>query len=106
MRYALVTLAAAACVVVGGVAQASPRVTPLLHQTHMTIHTFTGHIEAINYDKDTFIVRSVHDGKVHEREFRIEPGTWVKLNGQYTLLGDLGPHDRVSVRYLAPSKRG
>jgi hypothetical protein len=106
MRYALVTLAAAACVVVGGVAQASPRVTPLLHQTHTAIHTFTGRVEAINYDKDTFIVRSVHDGKVQEREFRIEPDTWVRLDGQYTVFGDLEPHDRVSVSYLAPRKRG
>jgi hypothetical protein len=106
MRYALVTLAAAACVAVGGVAQASPRVTPLLHQTHMVSHTFTGRIEAINYNKDTFTVRNDHDGKVQEREFRIEPGTWVKLNGQYTVLGDLEPHDRVSVTYLAPRKRG
>jgi hypothetical protein len=105
MRYALVTLAAAACLVVGGVAQASPRVTPQLQKTHMVRETFSGRIESINYNTDTFIVRRVHDGKVQEREFKIEPGTWIKLNGQYTVLGNLERRDRVSITYLAPMKR-
>ncbi len=107
MRYALVTMAVAAFFAVGGVAQASPRITPAMQKTHVQMQerTFTGRIEAVNYDTDTFIVRNEHNGKVREREFKIEPGTWIKIDGQYAVLGDLEQRDHVTVTYLAPKKR-
>ena len=105
MRYALVTVAAAAFLAVGGIAQASPRLTPQMQKTHTQQRTFTGRIEAINLNSDTFVVRNDHHGRVQEKEFRLEPGTWIKLNGQYTVLGDLEQRDHVTVTYLAPMKR-
>ena len=77
----------------------------MLQKTHMQERTFTGRIEAINLNTDTFVVRNNRHGRVQEREFKVEPGTWIKVNGEFTVLGDLEPRDRVTVSYLAPQKR-
>ena len=80
MRYALVTVAAAACLAFGGVAQASPHVTPQLQKSHMQDRTFTGRVESVNLTNDTFVVRKVVDGRLHEKEFKMDPETQVKID--------------------------
>lgn len=102
MRYALVTLAAAAFLAVGGIAQASPKVTPQLPKTHLQERTFTGRVESVNYKNDTFIVRNVRNGQLHEREFKIEPSTRVSIDGQWVLPFQLEQWDQVTVAYVAP----
>lgn len=102
MRYALVTVAAAACLAFGGVAQASPHVTPQLQKSHMQDMTFTGHVESVNLKNDTFVVRKVVDGRLQEKEFKMDPDTRVKIDGSWVAPFQLQRYDQVTVTYLAP----
>ncbi len=102
MRYALVTLAAAAFLAVGGVAQASPRVTPQLQKSHLQTLTFTGRVESVNYENETFVVRNVQNGRLHEKEFKIDPSTRVSIDGLSVPPFQLEQWDQVTVTYVAP----
>ena len=102
MKYALITMAAAAFLAVGGIAQASPRVTPQLQKSHLQTMTFTGHVEAVNYKTDTFVVRSVHNGRLREKEFKFDPSTRVSIDGQWIPPFELEQWDHVTVTYVAP----
>jgi len=101
MRYALGTLAAIALLAMGSAAQASTHTTaanaPAVYSSKTL--TFTGEVESVNLNNDTFVVRNVQNGKLHEMEFKLEPGTWVKLDGQTVILAELERYDPVTVTY-------
>jgi hypothetical protein len=107
MRYALGTLAAIALLAAGSAVQASTHVTaantPAVHSSKTL--TFNGQIESVNFDNDTFVVRNERNGKLHEMEFKIEPDTWIKLDGQTVTLGQLERYDTVTVKYHPENAR-
>jgi hypothetical protein len=102
MRYALVTVAAAAFLAIGGLAQASPHVTPQLQKSHVQDMTFTGRIETVNYKSDTFVVRRVVNGRLQEKEFKMDPSTRVSIDGVWVAPFQLEKYDHVTVTYVAP----
>jgi hypothetical protein len=102
MRYALITVAAAALFAVGGIAQASPRVTPQLQKSHLQTLSFTGRVESVDYKNGTFLVRHEQNGRLQEKEFKMEPSTRVSIDGQWVAPFQLEQWDHVTVTYVAP----
>lgn len=98
MKYLTIAIAAAALLALGGAAQASPR-TP---SSSPTIQSFSGTIESIDHAHSTFIVRKDVDGRVMEKEFHLDPNSWITLDGAIDTLGSLEPGDTVTVQYRAP----
>jgi len=96
MRYISLTIAAAALLAFGGVAQASP-----VKQASPSIQSFSGHIESIDYARSTIIVRKDEHGKVMEKRFHLDPNAWITLDGAINTMGSLEPGDSVTVQYRA-----
>jgi len=94
MRYLSVAIAVATLLAFGGVAQASPT-------THSSpsVRSFSGRIESIDRSHSTFVVRKEADGKVMEKEFHVDPNSWITLDGAINTLGSLEPGDSVTVEY-------
>jgi hypothetical protein len=42
------------------------------------------------------------DGRLHEKEFKMDPETQVKIDGSWVAPFQLEKYDRVTVTYLAP----
>ena len=99
MRYLPLAMAAAALLVVGGTAHASP----IASSSHQSLSSFTGRIEAIDLEHLTFIVRNTDHGKLREMQFHVAPHTWITTEDRdIGTLGNLQIGEDVTVQYRTP----